>query len=339
MIGDAASAVSLLDAFEFANFHVTSVEANLKLRRSYPQAYIRRRGPAVGSPRRQAEAASVAAAVARGRPRTDDPVRVPGGCRWRAAPGAGGHRDGIRRRGRGGPLVVSRSAGRPTGRTPAPRPSASSSPPSPACLATTASDRSQPLAQGSRGPTTSRRAETAPTAFGGAEGIARVRARPTAIRAAHQRQREGARAGALSVGSARRGGSRSRGAARLAAAASVGAACGLLDAEHSASSPVSDISVTMSQPPTSSPSTKSCGIVGQSESAESSWRMRGSGRMSTAANGASRAWSAADGARGEPARGRVGRALHEEDDVVVGDRLGDRVADGVAVWSLMTSGS
>ncbi len=42
VIGDAASAVSLLDAFEFANFHVTSVEANLKLRRSYPQAYIRK---------------------------------------------------------------------------------------------------------------------------------------------------------------------------------------------------------------------------------------------------------------------------------------------------------
>ena len=31
----------------------------------------------------------------------------------------------------------------------------------------------------------------------------------------------------------------------------------------------------------------SCGIVGQSEIAESSWRMRGSGRMSTAANGVS----------------------------------------------------
>ena len=32
--------------------------------------------------------------------------------------------------------------------------------------------------------------------------------------------------------------------------------------------------------------TNSCGIVGQFEMADSSWRMRGSGRMSTAANGA-----------------------------------------------------
>jgi hypothetical protein len=39
----------------------------------------------------------------------------------------------------------------------------------------------------------------------------------------------------------------------------------------------------MSQPPTSLPSTKSCGIVGHSEIAESSWRIRGSGRMSSAA--------------------------------------------------------
>ena len=51
------------------------------------------------------------------------------------------------------------------------------------------------------------------------------------------------------------------------------------------SSPDSYISVTMSQPPTSSPSMNSCGIVGQFERAESSWRMRGSGRTLTAANG------------------------------------------------------
>ena len=50
-----------------------------------------------------------------------------------------------------------------------------------------------------------------------------------------------------------------------------------------ASSPDWYISETMSHPPTSSPSTNSCGIVGQSDSAESSWRIRGSGRMSTAA--------------------------------------------------------
>ena len=50
----------------------------------------------------------------------------------------------------------------------------------------------------------------------------------------------------------------------------------------------------MSDPPTSSPLTNSCGMVGQSDSELSSWRMRGSGRMSTAANGTSSAWSAAE---------------------------------------------
>jgi hypothetical protein len=39
----------------------------------------------------------------------------------------------------------------------------------------------------------------------------------------------------------------------------------------------------MSEPPISSPLKKSCGIVGQPESPESSSRMRGSGRMSSAA--------------------------------------------------------
>src|SRR6187200_1181024 len=42
----------------------------------------------------------------------------------------------------------------------------------------------------------------------------------------------------------------------------------------------------MSAPPTSSPLTKTWGIVGQPESAESSWRKRGSGRISTAVTGA-----------------------------------------------------
>ena len=65
----------------------------------------------------------------------------------------------------------------------------------------------------------------------------------------------------------------------------------------SASSPDSYISVMMSQPPTSSPRTNSCGIVGQLESADSSWRIRGSGRMSTAANGVPSASSAAPCAR------------------------------------------
>ena len=49
----------------------------------------------------------------------------------------------------------------------------------------------------------------------------------------------------------------------------------------------------MSQPPIRSPPTNSWGMVGQFEIADSSSRMRGSGRMSTAANGVPIAWSAA----------------------------------------------
>src|SRR4051794_8114042 len=70
------------------------------------------------------------------------------------------------------------------------------------------------------------------------------------------------------------------------AGACAGAASGGSTPSASYSSPLSYISLTMSQPPRSSPSTKSCGIVGQFDSADSSWRMRGSGRMSTAAKGA-----------------------------------------------------
>ena len=62
----------------------------------------------------------------------------------------------------------------------------------------------------------------------------------------------------------------------------------------------------MSQPPTSSPLTNSCGIVGQLEIAESSWRMRGSGRMSTAANGVSSACRAATVRAEKPQAGASG---------------------------------
>ena len=103
------------------------------------------------------------------------------------------------------------------------------------------------------------------------------------------------------------------------------------------SSPDSYISVTMSQPPTSSPSTNSCGIVGQLESAESSWRMRGSGRMSTAANGVPSDCRIATVRAEKPHAGCVGCALHEQDHRVLGDRLLDRVAQGVCGLSLMGS--
>lgn len=40
VLGDVSNAMALLDAFELGPLHVTAVEANLKLRRSYPQAYL-----------------------------------------------------------------------------------------------------------------------------------------------------------------------------------------------------------------------------------------------------------------------------------------------------------
>src|SRR2546421_2190248 len=73
-----------------------------------------------------------------------------------------------------------------------------------------------------------------------------------------------------------------------------------------ASSPDSYISTTMSQPPTSSPSTNSWGIVGQLEIAESSWRIRGSGSTSTAAKGTSSACSAATVRAEKPHAGASG---------------------------------
>ena len=196
----------------------------------------------------------------------------------------------------------------------------------PACTATTASRRAS-----------CRPARRSPQELpGGAEGVAqrarRVLPRPGAA---------GRGPGALLVTSAERaaravsserfsicsgGGA---GACASACGASAGASAGASTPSASASSPDSYISVTMSQPPTSSPSTNSCGIVGQFESAVSSWRIRGSGRMSTAANGAPSDSQRRDGARREAAHRLLGRALHEEDHVVLGDRAGDRLAEGV----------
>jgi hypothetical protein len=98
------------------------------------------------------------------------------------------------------------------------------------------------------------------------------------------------------------------GAGSAPAGATSGAPAGAATPSTSASSPDSYISVMMSQPPISSPLLKSCGIVGHCEIADSSWRMRGSGRMSTAVKGVSSACSIATvraekphaGASGEP---------------------------------------
>ena len=125
------------------------------------------------------------------------------------------------------------------------------------------------------------------------------------------------------------GAGRAGAAGSAATAGSAGGVASSATPSACASSPLSYISTMMSEPPSSSPPTKSCGIVGQPEIADSSWRMRGSGRMSTAAKGEPVACSARDRAGREAARGRVGVALHEEDDVVLADRLGDRAADRV----------
>src|SRR3954453_10743388 len=73
------------------------------------------------------------------------------------------------------------------------------------------------------------------------------------------------------------------GAGSAPAGACAGASAGASTPSVWATSPDSYISMMMSEPPTSSPLTNSCGIVGHCDSSLSSWRMRGSGRMSTAA--------------------------------------------------------
>src|SRR5436305_4514705 len=79
------------------------------------------------------------------------------------------------------------------------------------------------------------------------------------------------------------------GAGSAPAGGSDGASAGASTPSVCASSPDSYISMMMSDPPTSSPLTNSCGTVGHCEIALSSWRMRGSGSTSTAANGTSSA--------------------------------------------------
>ncbi len=81
----------------------------------------------------------------------------------------------------------------------------------------------------------------------------------------------------------------------------------------------------MSQPPTSSPSTKSCGIVGQFDE-------RGELHV--------RVEELLGDARGEAAARRLGRALHEEHHAVLGHELLDLLEDllladdahGVTSW-------
>ena len=85
----------------------------------------------------------------------------------------------------------------------------------------------------------------------------------------------------------------------------------------------------MSQPPTSSPRANSCGIVGQFEIALSSWRMRGSGRTSTAAYGAPSASSAATVRAEKPHIGCSGEPFMKRMISCSLIACADRLADGV----------
>src|SRR4051812_6057966 len=96
------------------------------------------------------------------------------------------------------------------------------------------------------------------------------------------------------------------GAGSAPAGASSGASAGCSTPSVWASSPDSYISRMMSEPPISSPLTNSCGIVGQSDSALSSWRMRGSGSTSTAAKPTLRACRAAVARAEKPQAGASG---------------------------------
>ena len=82
----------------------------------------------------------------------------------------------------------------------------------------------------------------------------------------------------------------------------------------------------MSAPPTSSPLTNTCGIVGQPEIAVRSWRICGSGSTSTAVTGAPGAAQRLQRAVRVAAHDELRRPLHEERDVRAVDHLLDLVA-------------
>ena len=90
----------------------------------------------------------------------------------------------------------------------------------------------------------------------------------------------------------------------------------------------------MSAPPISSPRTKTCGIVGQLEIAESSWRISGSGRTSTAVIGAPDRAERLERPLRVPAERLLRRALDEDrDGLGVDDGLDPVVQLGSCVSS------
>ena len=84
-------------------------------------------------------------------------------------------------------------------------------------------------------------------------------------------------------------------------------------------------SSTMSAPPTSSPFTNTCGIVGQPEIADSSWRIAGSGSTSTAVTDAPARRNASSARPELPHITNARCALHEDRDVRAVDHLFDLV--------------
>ena len=90
----------------------------------------------------------------------------------------------------------------------------------------------------------------------------------------------------------------------------------------------------MSAPPISSPFTKTCGIVGQPEISDSSWRIAGSGRTSTAVTGAPALAQRAQRTVGVAAHDELRRSLHEQRHRLVVDDVLDPFAQLVAHASL-----
>jgi hypothetical protein len=92
------------------------------------------------------------------------------------------------------------------------------------------------------------------------------------------------------------------------------------------SSPSWNISVTMSQPPTSFPSTKSCGIVGPPTSPKHDPDARVDEDVARPVLHAE-VVEDLDHLVGEAAAGHLGRALHVEEDAVLSDLALDLVED------------
>jgi hypothetical protein len=304
MVGDFIEAVTAMDDYNFAALHVTGVEVGIRVRRGLRQAFLLK-GSAPDVVRRGRTIRGARAHPAGPRPRRDahDPRPCSPRHPVRRAPAdargpAGRHRLG----GRDRPLraAVRLERGRGRGRRGGRRRGRTAHGRSPRQGGRAA----RPPGRGPRELRLARRRRHVARGARRGAGRPRVDRAQAAARAArsgapHQRARPDPGRGPLTpTGNARfyeRLFSMPRGCGAAGVACGTSGATGSAGASApsaSCSSPASNISMTMSLPPISSPSTNSCGVVGQLEIALSSWRMRGSGRMSTAANGTPTACSA-----------------------------------------------